>query len=362
MKTRFQALLAALCLLALSTPATAQFQTRAYAPEDLRTLSRDDQVRVIRQEYLEQSGGRRIADDQLRFYLDQVNRSDWRFSDIKRDIAQSLGAPAGPLPGGAIRCESTDNRSRTCRTPWAGPSRLGRQLSNTPCVEGRNWSARNGEVTVWSGCRAEFVEGWGGGHGETIVCESRDNDSRRCSTPWPGPSRLVRQISNTTCVEGRNWRAEEGLVTVWSGCRAEFAPARGGGREPRTIACESRDNDSRRCSTPWRGTSQLVRQLSNTRCVEGRNWSSGNGVVTVWSGCRAEFAPAGRGWGRDRARHTVSCASDGRYATCNWPPGQGRPRLLRQTSREACVEGRSWGMADDNRIWVDGGCRGVFGN
>jgi len=361
MKTLLKPLLAAFCLLALSAPAMAQYQTRAYAPEDLRTLSYNDQVRVIRQEYLEQSGGRRIADDQLRFYLDQVNRSNWRFSDIRRDISRSLAGSAGPAPGGAIRCESTDNRSRTCITPWRGPSRLSRQISDTRCEEGRNWSSQDGRITVWSGCRAEFSQGWGGGHRQTIVCESRDNDSRRCSTPWRGPSRLVRQISNTACVEGRNWGSEDGQITVWSGCRGEFARGRGGGQTG-AIRCESIDNRAATCRTPWRGSSQVVRQISDTRCREGGNWNSGNGQITVWSGCRAEFGPAGGGWGGNGG-YTVSCASqNGRYTTCNWPPGQGRPRLLQQLSGQACIEGRTWGMAGDNRIWVNGGCRGRFGN
>ena len=144
MKTLFAPLLAALCLLALSTPALAQFQARSYAPEDLRGLSYTDQQRVIREEYREQSGGREIADDQLRFYLDQVNRSNWRFSDIKRDIATSLGGgSSGPSPGGTIRCESTGSRSRTCPTPWRGDSRLSRQLSSTPCQEGGNWRSQH---------------------------------------------------------------------------------------------------------------------------------------------------------------------------------------------------------------------------
>lgn len=232
MKTLLKPLLAALCLLALSAPTMAQVQSRAYAPEDLRALSYNDQVRVIRQEYFEQSGGQRIADDQLRFYIDQVNRSSWRFSDIKRDIAESLGGDVYPPGGGSgtVRCESTDNRNRTCPTPWRGRSQL------------------------------------------------------------------VRQISKTTCVEDRNWASENGLVTVWKGCRAAFAPAYGGG--------------------------------------------------------------PGHGDG-----YTVSCAShNGRYATCNWPPGQGRPRLIQQLSPQACVKGRTWGTLGNNRIWVNGGCRAVFGN
>jgi hypothetical protein len=295
MKTLLKPLLAALCLLALSAPAMAQIQTRAYAPEDLRTLSYNDQVRVIRQEYMEQSGGRQIANDQLKFYTDQINRSNWRFSDIKRDIAESLAGSTGPAPGGAIRCESPDNKARTCATPWRGSSRLVRQISKTACVEGRNWSSQNGQITVWSGCRGEFARGMGDGQVGTVRCESANN-----------------RVAN--------------------------------------------------CPTPWRGSSRLVRQLSDTRCNQGQNWNSSNGQITVWSGCRAEFGPENGGIGGGNG-YTTSCSSEnGRYTTCNWPPGQGRPRLLQQLSSQACIEGRTWGMAGNNRIWVNGGCRGRFGN
>jgi hypothetical protein len=34
-------------------------------------------------------------------------------------------------------------------------------------------------------------------------------------------------------------------------------------------------------------------------------------------------------------------------------------RLHRQLSRDACVEGQTWGF-DRNRIWVDKGCRAEF--
>ena len=362
MKTLLKAMLAVFCLLALSAPAMAQFQTRAYAPDDLRTLSYNDQVRVISQEYMEQSGGRRIADDQLRFYLDQVNRSNWRFSDIQRDIAKSLGSAGNPGNGGAIRCESVDNRSSTCRTPWRGSSQLGRQLSDTRCIEGRNWSSQDGQVTVWSGCRAEFTQGFGGGQPGTINCESVDNRSRTCRTPWMGPSRVSRQLSDTRCIEGRNWNSQNGQVTVWSGCRAEFTQGFGGGDQGGTIRCESVNNRTANCRTPWYGASQVTRQLSDERCREGQNWNSGDGQVTVWSGCRAEFGPAGGNAGGGNG-YAVTCASvNGRYTTCNWPPGQGRPRLIQQLSDTACIEGRTWGMAGSNRIWVNGGCRGRFGN
>ena len=120
-------------------PAQAQGNQRAYAPEDLWTLSTTEQTRVISLEYREQSSGRNIPNDQLRFYLDQVRLSRWTFSKVKQDIAKSLGNNGGWNPGpgpgpdpGAqtIRCESNDGRIRTCQAPWQGQSRLVRQLSS----------------------------------------------------------------------------------------------------------------------------------------------------------------------------------------------------------------------------------------
>ena len=177
---------------------------------------------------------------------------------------------------------------------------------------------------------------------------------------------MVRQLSDASCVEGRSWTAQDGQITVWSGCRAEFAQGRGdAAADP--IRCESRDNRVSNCRTPWRGRSQLARQLSETRCREGENWNSGNGQVTVWGGCRGEFARGNGGWngsnGGNGGGYSVTCSSgNGRYTTCHWAPGQGRPRLLEQLSQQACIEGRTWGQSDRNTIWVDAGCRGRFGN
>ena len=85
---------------ALPQAAAAQ-STRAYAPENLRQLSLPDRVRVIEREYADQSRGRQIPDDQLEFYLDQVD-SGWGFSRIQQDIATSLrggSASSGLRPG-----------------------------------------------------------------------------------------------------------------------------------------------------------------------------------------------------------------------------------------------------------------------
>ena len=231
--------------LGCSAPAVqAQIGTRAYAPENLSQLSSSDRTRVITQEYAEQSNGRRIPDDQLRFYQAQVN-SGWGFSRIKQDIATSLrgngggnggwhGGNGGGSSGGnnrTIRCESQSNRERVCNTGWRS-ARLSRQISGTQCVEGRTWGSRNGTVWVNGGCRADFVEGrgngggWGGGGGNSnysVTCSSNSNRQQTCA--WEarqGRPVLLQQLSGSACVEGRSWGYSNNSLWVSNGCRARF--------------------------------------------------------------------------------------------------------------------------------------------
>ncbi|MBL8256234.1 MAG: DUF3011 domain-containing protein [Pseudoxanthomonas mexicana] len=280
--------------------AVAQVGTRAYAPENLRTLSVQDQTRVISLEYSEQSRGRRIPDDQLRFYLDQVNRSNWTFSRIKQDIAQSLGGNNG------------------------------------------GWNPDPPPVS-----------------GQTFLCESKSGDAKRCTPPWRGPSRLVRQLSNSRCIENTTWNSQDGLITVWKGCRGEFAAATSSSTG--TIRCESTDGRGRTCRTPWSGHSRLTRQLSSAGCVEGRSWQSQQGQVYVGNGCRAEFAARDGGWSGGNSGYSVTCNSeDNRRRSCAYDARQGRPILLQQVSNTSCREGYNWGYAG-NQVWVDRGCRGRFG-
>lgn len=295
--------------------AHAQAGTKAYAPEDLGRLNRQDQVRVIEKEYSEQARGRRIPDDQLEFYLDQIQSSRWSFSQIKEDIATSLGGGTGgwnrpPAQGPGpvqqeVRCESRDDRYTECVTPFRAPAVVARQLSSQRCVDGANFGSRPGMVWVRSGCRALFVEGAG------------------------------------------------------------FPPAHGGGG--REITCESRNSSYRECTTGFRGRAQLVRQLSSQPCVAGRNWSSRPGMVWVNHGCRASFVEerggiggGGVGVGVD-PDYNVTCSSeDNRRKTCAWNAQAGAPRMVEQLSRVSCVEGRTWGYSSRNGLWVDRGCRARF--
>ena len=188
------------------------------------------------------------------------------------------------------------------------------------------WGYSRGSVWVSQGCRAEFVaSGYGGGGypgggypgggypgggsgNQTVRCESTDNRTRQCAIDTRGGVQLVRQLSDTRCVQGSNWGTNRGGVWVSNGCRAEFASGRGGGypgNRPgnggygaQTIRCESTNNQNRSCNVDTRGGVRLTRQLSGSACVQGRTWGYTGDRIWVSGGCRGEFAVGGGGWRR----------------------------------------------------------------
>jgi hypothetical protein len=58
-----------------------------------------------------------------------------------------------------------------------------------------------------------------------IACESHQDRAEACTTVMPGSRvRLVEQLSDTPCIEGRNWSLDSNLNSLWTsgGCHAVF--------------------------------------------------------------------------------------------------------------------------------------------
>lgn len=146
---------------------------------------------------------------------------------------------------------------------------------------------------------------------------------------------------------------------------------RHGGRDGNGIVrCESVKNRSNECRLE--GRPRLIRQLSGSPCVEGETWGQSRYGVWVTRGCRAEFVGESRrgggwgdgwgdGWGNGNGRggEVIACHSNGhRQEYCDTRVRRS-VRLIRQDSRSACIEGRTWGW-DRRGIWVSDGCRAQF--
>lgn len=209
---------------------------------------------------------------------------------------------------------------------------------------------------------------------EVIRCESRDYRQIWCDADTSNGARIVNQLSDTACVEGRTWGWDRRGVWVSGGCRGEFEAGGGRGQGWGHAAvgglarCESRDFNQIYCALDVRGGVRLANQLSSAPCVEGRTWGVDRRGLWVRDGCRGEFE-IGRGGGgfgaglpldeRGHRGQIVVCESrDNRYRHCPAAVRRGA-EIVRQLSSSDCSFNRSWGY-DRNGVWVDRGCRGEF--
>ncbi|GAA4864837.1 DUF3011 domain-containing protein [Luteimonas vadosa] len=226
--------------------------------------------------------------------------------------AAGSGSPYGygtPLPtyGNTIRCESNDGRARTCPVDTRGGVRLTRRLSDSACIQGQTWGYDARGIWVTRGCRAEFQVGHGqggaygvlgGGYGGagTVRCESNDGRTRTCPVDTRGGVRLVRQLSDSPCIQGRSWSYDGRGIWVSQGCRADFEVGAGGGYGTPSygvggeVRCESEDNRRRTCPVRVRRSVTLQRQLSDSPCIRGQTWGWDRSGIWVDRGCRAVFS------------------------------------------------------------------------
>lgn len=137
---------------------------------------------------------------------------------------------------------------------------------------------------------------------DSIECRSTDYRYNRCDTDWRD-ARLVRQLSGSRCVRGQTWGIDRrGNVWVDRGCSGVFVEARGGGGgggwnpgpgwdTDISFVCESRDFRYNMCQVDIGrgGAVRIVRQISGTRCIEGRTWGYNRAGVWVDGGCAAQF-------------------------------------------------------------------------
>jgi hypothetical protein len=150
---------------------------------------------------------------------------------------------------------------------------------------------RSGDVNLYG-------FGWGfddaGDDRMTFNCASPDRKYRECQLPIDGRVRLVKQISDSACIEGRTWGRRGDRVWVDAGCRGKFEVQRrggggGGGSSGNTIRCESDANRYRECPIGPGYFGRLVHDNSGGRCRQGSTWGTRNGVIWVTNGCRGVF-------------------------------------------------------------------------
>lgn len=139
-----------------------------------------------------------------------------------------------------LRCESRSGSHVHCPVDTSHGVSLIRRLGAFDCELGRTWGFDGDGVWVSRGCRAEFevqVPGERVGvlqrlfgrrasampeGARAMRCESRDAARQQCRAEGVVRVRMVRQISNAECAEGKSWGWSAEGIWVDQGCRAEF--------------------------------------------------------------------------------------------------------------------------------------------
>lgn len=233
-------------------------------------------------------------------------------------LAASAPALAQQSTLARIVCSGQESGYQFCQAETRYGVRLTRQISRARCIEGSSWGYDRRGIWVDRGCAAEFEVGDPGyansgqetpGYhvrpneqvgvpGDVFLCESRDGRRRACAADLRGlEPTVVRNISREPCVLGQNWGYDARSVWVDAGCRAEFrvmapptpVPYEGDAGNKDLVRCESRDFQRITCDTGRNRGVELRRQLSKTRCIEGRTWGWDRRAVWVDQGCAGEF-------------------------------------------------------------------------
>jgi hypothetical protein len=144
----------------------------------------------------------------------------------------------------------------------------------------------------------------------SVTCQSRNNQREECGLRGRGEVVLVRQISNTTCVKGRNWDETRNGLYVTAGCGGVFETRDHG---------HGRPDDRPGQGGGWNGGPGQGSQQGEYRDLVGARASSGEAELRRrgFREARREPAPGGRFvfW-RTPARGCIEVrVADGRYQT-----------------------------------------------
>lgn len=129
------------------------------------------------------------------------------------------------------------------------------------------------------------------------------------------------------------------------------------GAQAASVTCQSRDNRREDCRLRGDGDVVMVRQISNTKCVKGRNWDETRGGIYVTNGCGGVFETRG-GWNDRPGQGGGWTDRPGQGGGWNDRPGQdgGRPRPGHggnsplSNAESVCMTQPPEGEAGDGRI------------
>jgi len=100
-----------------------------------------------------------------------------------------------------ITCESKQDRQESCSTFQAGSEvRMVKQISSSPCIEGRSWGVDQSSIWVSNGCRAVF---------DVQPARGYDRGDRDYASRGEGRREAARRACIDQAVASRNFGPEQ---------------------------------------------------------------------------------------------------------------------------------------------------------
>ena len=270
-------------------------------------------------------------------------------------------------------------------------------------------------VSIASAHLPDPSQGYSNGYAQQRMVRCESTASRRvfCPAATMGRVRLARQLSNRTCIQGRNWTYSARGIYVSQGCRAVFAVGRPGGyADPNSVVSHTHYQDgsgriihcqSTASGRNYCGDSHSRYSMSGNRdpdCIEGQTWGRDSRGVWVSGDCDADFSGSpydgGNGYGNGNGNgtgydngygnnsdgygndghddasgntevdHTHYVDSNGQVIHCQSTAdgrnycGDHDSRYIISGNRDPdCIEGVTYGR-DDRGTWVSGDCDAQF--
>jgi hypothetical protein len=104
-----------------------------------------------------------------------------------------------------------------------------------------------------------------------------------------GRARLVKQKSDSPCIEGQTWGQRGDRLWVDRGCRAKFEVVFGGGGPGQRVDCRSEQARYRECPIQRGYVGKLVSDDSGGKCRSPGAWGTRDGLIWVNLGCKGRF-------------------------------------------------------------------------
>jgi hypothetical protein len=166
-------------------------------------------------------------------------------------------------------------RDRAGRVSWG--SCFVETRTGDVSLYGFGWSSGGGSSTGNAGNLFEFN------------CSSTESKYRECQLPVDGRARLVKQKSDSPCIEGQTWGQRGDRLWVDRGCRAKFEVVFGGGGTGQRVDCRSEQARYRECPIQRGYVGKLISDDSGGKCRNAGAWGTRDGLIWVNNGCKGRF-------------------------------------------------------------------------